>query len=86
MRFQIRDGINSASLLLEELNGTNVPQYIVSSTPAMLLIFSSDDASVLDGYNVTWRAKPSNDLFDRIRIDMYNAPVIILPTQGGAAG
>jgi len=59
----MRDGNNSASILLDELFGTNVPQYIVSSTPAMFLIFSSDDASVLDGYNVIWTAKPSNDLF-----------------------
>jgi len=54
---QIRDGSDSASALLNQLTGTTVPQYILSSSTATLLIFSSDGANVLDGYNVTWEAK-----------------------------
>ena len=57
--FKIRDGNNSANVLLNQLTGTTVPQYILSSTPAMFLIFTSDAANVLDGYSVTWEAKLS---------------------------
>jgi len=53
---QIRDGDNFASVLLDELTGTTVPQYILSSTPAVFLIFTSDAANVFVGYSVTWEA------------------------------
>ena len=57
--FKIRDGNDSANVLLSQLSGTTVPQYMLSSTRAMFLIFTSDAANVLDGYSVTWEAKLS---------------------------
>ena len=56
---KIRDGNDSASVLLNQLTGTTAPQYILSSTTAMFLIFTSDAVNVLDGYSVTWESKLS---------------------------
>ena len=56
---QIRDGNDSTSALLGELKGASVTQYMLSSTPAVFLIFSADAPIVSDGYNVTWEAKLS---------------------------
>jgi len=61
--FKIRDGNTSASVLLNQLTGTTVPQYILSSTPSMFLVFTSDATNVLNGYSVTWDAKLSKFYF-----------------------
>jgi len=71
---KVYDGSNSTSLLLNDLRGSTVPPYILSSGTAMFFIFDTDGANTFPGYNITWSAKQRKCR----HITIHNSPILVI--------